>query len=102
MSDSPVDRIPEDDDNTEAPLTMAASVVLTNLPRDASKALEMAGTLGIEKGKFKVSFSPAFLLALALRWLQKLPRYHFPPSFLLFSSLSVRHVDGDGKRAWDE
>ncbi|KAJ4402869.1 Ubiquitin-like protein [Didymella pomorum] len=28
---------------------MAASVVLTNLPRDASKALETAGNLGIEK-----------------------------------------------------
>lgn len=30
---------------------MAASVVLTNLPRDASKALETAGNLGIEKSK---------------------------------------------------
>jgi ubiquitin-like protein ATG12 len=35
----------------EAPLTMAASVVLTHLPRDASKALEMAGVLGVEKGE---------------------------------------------------
>jgi ubiquitin-like protein ATG12 len=54
MSSSPEERIPEDDDNAEAPLTMAASVVLTNLPKDASKALEMAGVLGIEKGELVV------------------------------------------------
>jgi ubiquitin-like protein ATG12 len=51
MSQSPAERAIEEDDKTEAPLTMAASVVLTNLPRDASKALETAGNLGIEKSK---------------------------------------------------
>jgi hypothetical protein len=51
MSQSPKERIPEeDDDTTEAPLTMAASVVLTNLPKDASKALETAGNLAVQKG----------------------------------------------------
>jgi ubiquitin-like protein ATG12 len=45
------ERIPEEDDTTEAPLTMAASVVLTNLPRDASKALETAGNLTVQKSK---------------------------------------------------
>jgi ubiquitin-like protein ATG12 len=50
MSESPKDRIPEEDDTTEAPLTMAASVVLTNLPKDASKALETAGNLAVQKG----------------------------------------------------
>jgi hypothetical protein len=54
MSSSPEERIPEDDDTAEAPLTMAASVVLTNLPKDASKALEMAGTLGVEKGGYNI------------------------------------------------
>ncbi|KAF3051738.1 Ubiquitin-like protein [Didymella keratinophila] len=49
MSQSPAERAIEEDDKTEAPLTMAASVVLTNLPRDASKALETASNLGIEK-----------------------------------------------------
>ncbi|KAF2243728.1 ubiquitin-like protein ATG12 [Trematosphaeria pertusa] len=49
MSKSPEERIPEEDDNAEAPLTMAASVVLTHLPRDASRALETAGNLGVEK-----------------------------------------------------
>ena len=34
-----------DDDQTETPLTMAASVILTNLPQDASSALEGAGDL---------------------------------------------------------
>ena len=55
MSESPKERIPEEDDITEAPLTMAASVVLTNLPKDASKALETAGNLTVQKG-IAVSF----------------------------------------------
>lgn len=50
MSQSPKERMPEEDDTTEAPLTMAASVVLTNLPKDASKALETAGSLAVQKG----------------------------------------------------
>ena len=50
MSESPKERIPEEDDTTEAPLTMAASIVLTNLPKDASKALEGAGNLAVQKG----------------------------------------------------
>lgn len=53
MSQSPAERVIEEDDKTEAPLTMAASVVLTNLPRDASKALETAGNLGIEKSTYR-------------------------------------------------
>jgi hypothetical protein len=31
-------------------MTMAASVVLENLPKDATRALETAGELGIAKG----------------------------------------------------
>lgn len=54
MSESPKERIPEEDDTTEAPLTMAASVVLTNLPKDASKALETAGNLTVQKGTTKL------------------------------------------------
>lgn len=50
MSQSPKERMPEEDDTTEAPLTMAASVVLTNLPKDTSKALETAGSLAVQKG----------------------------------------------------
>jgi len=49
MSQALVEKTIEEDDQTEAPLTMAASIVLTNLPRDASKALETAGNLAIEK-----------------------------------------------------
>jgi ubiquitin-like protein ATG12 len=52
MSQSPAERAIEEDDQTEAPLTMAASVVLTHLPRDASKALETAGNLSIEKSTY--------------------------------------------------
>ncbi|KAF2277145.1 ubiquitin-like protein ATG12 [Westerdykella ornata] len=38
------DKIPDDEATAEAPLTMAASVILTNLPKDASKALEKVGS----------------------------------------------------------
>jgi hypothetical protein len=58
MSESPKERIPEEDDTTEAPLTMAASVVLTNLPKDASKALETAGNLAIQKGAHSLLLPP--------------------------------------------
>jgi hypothetical protein len=58
MSQSPAERAIEEDDKTEAPLTMAASVVLTNLPRDASKALETAGNLGIEKSIYHDTLMP--------------------------------------------
>lgn len=40
----------EDDQEADAPLTMAASVVLTSLPRDSKKALEGAGDVGVDKG----------------------------------------------------
>lgn len=58
MSQSPAERVIEEDDKTEAPLTMAASVVLTHLPRDASKALETAGNLSIEKSKHRACLLP--------------------------------------------
>ncbi|KAF2837614.1 APG12-domain-containing protein [Patellaria atrata CBS 101060] len=41
--------IPDSDDTTDAPLTLAASVTLTALPRDAAAALEKAGDVGVEK-----------------------------------------------------
>ncbi|OCK77564.1 APG12-domain-containing protein [Lepidopterella palustris CBS 459.81] len=49
--------IPDDEDTAaDLPLTMAASVVLTSLPRDAAKALQGAGELGVEK--VTVRFQP--------------------------------------------
>lgn len=42
----------EQDHDAALPMTMAASVVLENLPKDATRALETAGELGIAKGKF--------------------------------------------------
>jgi ubiquitin-like protein ATG12 len=52
MSSTPNSPEPASDDeaNAELPMTMAASVVLENLPRDAHKALETAGELDIAKG----------------------------------------------------
>ncbi|KAF2739701.1 ubiquitin-like protein ATG12 [Polyplosphaeria fusca] len=49
MSKQQEDRIEEDDDNAEAPLTMAASMILTHLPKDTSKALESAADMWPEK-----------------------------------------------------
>lgn len=44
--------VEEDDDAAaDLPMTMAASVVLEHLPKDAHKALETAGELEQEKGK---------------------------------------------------
>lgn len=41
----------------DAPLTMAASLVLTHLPKDASKALEKAGSFKAGKSTFNVFFA---------------------------------------------
>lgn len=46
----------EDDENTEQPLTMAQSVVLTSLPQNAHAALEGAGELA--QAKVTVRFQP--------------------------------------------
>lgn len=42
--------IPDENDDADLPLTMAASVVLTALPTDAKSALENAGYVGVDKG----------------------------------------------------
>lgn len=36
----------------DLPMTMQASVILTSLPKDAKSALEGAGEVGVEKGKW--------------------------------------------------
>lgn len=52
---------PSDDDepadDAAMPLTMAASVILTSLPKDASTALVGAGDLPQAKGLYARSFS---------------------------------------------
>lgn len=53
VSDPGTPEAPIDGDettNAELPMTMAASVVLENLPKDAHKALETAGELEQAKG----------------------------------------------------
>jgi hypothetical protein len=58
MSKATDDKIPDDDDTADTPLTMAASVILTNLPKDASQALESVGSTLPAKGmKMSVSFA---------------------------------------------
>ena len=42
--------IPDDEHEADLPLTMTASVVLTNLPRDTTAALASAGAFDKEKG----------------------------------------------------
>ncbi|KAL9087519.1 MAG: hypothetical protein Q9165_006630 [Trypethelium subeluteriae] len=48
--------IPNDEQAADLPLTMAASVVLTSLPKDAHEALEGAGELDQEK--VNIRFQP--------------------------------------------
>lgn len=47
----PEAQLDEDDTAADLPLTMAASVVLEQLPKDAHKALEIAGEIGVAKGR---------------------------------------------------
>jgi len=46
-----------DDNAADMPLTMAASVVLDHLPKDAHRALETAGELEQDKGEYSLSRS---------------------------------------------
>lgn len=59
MSASPASPSPdvaeENDGGADLPLTMAASVVLEHLPKDAHEALETAGELEQVKGVFNLS-----------------------------------------------
>ena len=55
----------DDDDGADLPLTMAASVVLDHLPKDAHKALETAGELEVAKGiNFAIFSTDCCLLTL--------------------------------------
>ncbi|KAK3679595.1 Ubiquitin-like protein [Vermiconidia calcicola] len=61
-SPTPPDAPAGEDENADLPMTMAASVILDHLPKDAHAALEAAGELrdtnGELKGKVKVRLSP--------------------------------------------
>jgi hypothetical protein len=60
---------------------MSASVVLTHLPRDASKALQNAGELAMQKGMFiSLTLSSLFFA---------LPLPYLPLAFSLALSLSL-------------
>ncbi|ERF76529.1 Ubiquitin-like protein ATG12 [Endocarpon pusillum Z07020] len=48
--------VPDEDPGVDLPMTMSASVILTNLPRDASQALSEVEAL--DKGKVTVRFKP--------------------------------------------
>lgn len=66
--------IPDDDDQAaDLPLTMAASVVLTSLPRDAHEALEGAGELAQDKGE-----EGFWVAALAVVFGFPVPRHTLP------------------------
>lgn len=89
MSKSPEgrDRIPDGDDTAEVPLTMAASMILTNLPRDATKALQSAGDLGSKKSMymreqmFDMRLSMSFHIIISLLILYFL---HFSLIYVMF------------------
>jgi ubiquitin-like protein ATG12 len=44
--------VPDDDPGVDMPMTMTASAILTNLPKDASKALEEVEALDKGKGMY--------------------------------------------------
>ncbi|KAK3051852.1 Ubiquitin-like protein [Extremus antarcticus] len=50
---TPPDVPPEDEETADLPLTMAASVILDHLPRDAHAALETAGEVRGADGEVK-------------------------------------------------
>jgi len=52
---SPDPQIEGEKESANMPMTMAASVVLEQLPKDAHKALETAGDLEKEKGMSGIS-----------------------------------------------
>lgn len=56
---SPSSAPPESEPDADAtlPMTMAASVVLDHLPKDATRALETAGELELAKGNARPSYS---------------------------------------------
>ena len=59
---TPPDAPADGEENADLPMTMAASVILENLPKDAHAALETAGELrdanGELKGKGKAQTPP--------------------------------------------
>ena len=50
---TPPDALAEDDENADLPMTMAASVILESLPKDAHAALEAAGEVRDANGELK-------------------------------------------------
>jgi ubiquitin-like protein ATG12 len=48
----PAATVPDEDPSVDLPMTMTASVILTNLPRDASQALTEVEALDRGKGVF--------------------------------------------------
>jgi hypothetical protein len=50
---TPPDQFVEDDETADLPLTMAASVILDTLPKDAHAALETAGEVRDANGEVK-------------------------------------------------
>ena len=50
---TPTPPIEEDEKDADLPMTMAASVILENLPKDAHVALETAGELRDANGELK-------------------------------------------------
>jgi ubiquitin-like protein ATG12 len=61
-SDSPDAPAEEDNPAADLPLTMAASVILDHLPKDAHQALETAGELEQAKGTPTISSTPSGVL----------------------------------------
>lgn len=64
---TPPDAMVEEEDNgADLPMTMAASVILEHLPKDAHAALETAGELKDANGQVKSKGAPSLAAGLLL------------------------------------
>ena len=61
----PAATVPDEDPGVDLPMTMSASVILTNLPRDASQALSEVEALDNGKGMYYISRCAVLMVAAA-------------------------------------
>jgi len=87
--------------NTEMPMTMAASVMLEHLPRDAHRALSEAGGVGVDRSESDSLFIFLFPVFIFISF--PVSRFHFHRFARLYiprdpNTPKVRRNEKDGTR----
>ena len=80
----PAATVPDEDPGVDLPLTMSASVILTNLPKDASQALEEVEALDSGKGMLRLGYTVMVGVAVFCDTLS-----HMRPSLTIFHPFIV-------------